>query len=172
MSAPNLEPADSESTAVERTEAERTAVGGRGAGRVLVAVYAILALAATGRSVTQLLSRFGEAPVAYSLSALSALVYVLATIALVARGPRWRRVARATITFELAGVLLIGTVSALWPAALGIRDANPFGTESTVWSWWGAGYLLVPLALPVLGLAWLRSTDPGRGDPGRARVES
>lgn len=153
MSAPNARPNQT-----------ATAVGGSGVGRVLVAVYAILALAATGRSVTQLLSHFSEAPFAYCLSALAAVVYAVATVALVARGPRWRLVATATISFELAGVLVIGTVSAVWPEALGIRDANPFGPASTVWSWWGAGYLLVPLVLPVLGLLWLRRTDPRRDE--------
>jgi hypothetical protein len=128
-----------------------------GPGRVLVAVYAILALAATGRSAVQILDRFGEAPVAYSLSALAALVYVVATVALVAPGRIWHRVAWGAIAFELVGVLVVGTLSLVAPAALGIGDPSPFGREATVWSWYGAGYLLVPLVLPVLGLLWLRS---------------
>jgi hypothetical protein len=132
----------------------------RGLGRVLVAVYAILAIGATGRSVTQILSRFGEAPVAYTLSALAAVVYVLATIALVAPGDGWNRVAWITIGFELVGVLVIGTISLLAPQVLGISDPNPFGRQSTVWSWYGAGYLGIPLVLPVLGLLWLRSRRP------------
>ncbi|MCU1421261.1 MAG: hypothetical protein JWN36_912, partial [Microbacteriaceae bacterium] len=74
-----------------------------GIGRVLVVVYGILALAATGRSVFQIIDRFGEAPVAFSLSALSAVVYIVATIALVARGRVWYRVAVITISFELIG---------------------------------------------------------------------
>jgi hypothetical protein len=120
---------------------------------VLVAVYAILAIAATGRSVFQIIDRFGEAPVAFTLSALAAMVYLLATIAL-ALG--WRRVALATICFELAGVLVIGTISLVSPALLGLDSVDPFGREATVWSAYGAGYLLVPLVLPVLGLLWLR----------------
>ena len=43
-----------------------------GVGRVLVVVYGVLALAATGRSVFQIIDRFHEAPVAFTLSALSA----------------------------------------------------------------------------------------------------
>lgn len=124
-----------------------------GVGRVLVAVYAILAIAATGRSVFQIIDRFGEAPIAFSLSALAAVVYLVATIAL-ALG--WRRVALATICFELAGVLVVGTVSILAPGALGLDGIDPFGRQATVWSAYGAGYLLVPLVLPVLGLLWLR----------------
>ena len=57
-----------------------------GIGRVLVIVYAIMALAATGRSFVQIVQRFDEAPLAYTLSALSALVYIVATLALDLRG--------------------------------------------------------------------------------------
>jgi hypothetical protein len=131
-----------------------------GAGRVLVAVYAILAIAATGRSVFQIIDRFQEAPIAFSLSALAAVVYLVATVAL-ALG--WRRVALLTICFELAGVLVIGTVSVVAPALLGLDGLDPFGREATVWSAYGAGYLLVPLVLPVLGLLWLRRSSAVAG---------
>lgn len=124
-----------------------------GVGRVLVAVYAILAIAATGRSAFQIIDRFDQAPVAFSLSALAAVVYLVATVAL-AIG--WRRVALLTICFELAGVLVVGTISILSPGLLGLDSVDPFGREATVWSAYGAGYLLVPLVLPVLGLLWLR----------------
>ncbi|WP_228493633.1 MULTISPECIES: hypothetical protein [unclassified Rathayibacter] len=128
----------------------------RGIGSVLVAVYAILALAATGRSVFQLVTRFDEAPLAFSLSALSAVVYVVATVALVAPGRAWQRVAWVTITFELVGVLVVGAISLLAPQVLGLSSIDPFGRQATVWSAFGAGYLLIPLVLPVLGLWWLR----------------
>lgn len=137
-----------------RAPSGRLAVG---LGRVLVVVYAILALAATGRSVTQIATRFSEAPTAYVLSALAAVVYIVATIALVGRGRVWTTVAWAAIGFELAGVLIVGTLSVVAPQLLGIDDLNPFGRQATVWSVYGAGYLLVPLVLPVLGLLWLRS---------------
>lgn len=124
-----------------------------GIGRLLVAVYAILAIAALGRSSFQIIDRFDEAPIAFSLSAVAAVVYVLATLSL-AFG--WDRLAWVTITFELVGVLVIGTLSVVAPAVLGLDDANPFGREATVWSAYGAGYLFIPLALPVLGIVWLR----------------
>lgn len=126
-----------------------------GAGRVLVVVYGILALAAIGRSTYQIITRFDESPIAYTLSALAALVYVLATIALAAR---WDVIAWVTVVFELVGVLVIGTVSVLAPAVLGLTDASPFGGQATVWSVYGAGYLFIPLVLPVLGILWLRAT--------------
>jgi cytochrome bd-type quinol oxidase subunit 2 len=136
---------------------------GGGVGRVLVAVYAILALAATGRSVFQIIDRFAEAPVAFVLSAFSGVVYIVATIAL---GARLRRAAFITISIELAGVLVVGTLSVLAPAVLGLHSLDPFGRDSTVWSAYGAGYLLIPLVLPVLGLLYLRRSGaalPTRG---------
>jgi cytochrome bd-type quinol oxidase subunit 2 len=137
-------------SATARPSQKRTSTG---VGRVLVAVYAILAIAATGRSVFQIIDRFDEAPIAFSLSALAAVVYIVATVAL-ALGRR--RLALLTICFELAGVLVIGTVSVIAPALLGLDSLDPFGRQATVWSAYGAGYLLVPLVLPVLGLLWLR----------------
>lgn len=122
---------------------------GRGFGRVLVIVYAIFAVAATARSAVQLATRFDEAPVAYLLSAVAALIYVVATIAL-ARGDRTsRRVATVAITVELVGVLLVGVISLLMP------DAFP---RASVWSAFGRGYLFIPLVLPIVGLWWLRRT--------------
>ena len=117
-----------------------------GIGRVLVIVYAIMALGATGRSFVQIVERFDEAPLAYTLSALSALVYIVATLALVFAGSRvWYVVAWVAIVFELAGVLVIGTLSFVMPELF----AHP-----TVWSWFGSGYLFVPLVLPFAAVAW------------------
>jgi len=129
-----------------------------GWGRALVAVYAVLAIAATGRSVYQIVDRFDEAPVAFVLSAVSGVVYILATLSL-AFG--WRRVAWTTICFELVGVLVVGTLSVAWPAVLGLESADPFGREATVWSAYGAGYVLIPLVLPVVGLIWLARSRRG-----------
>ena len=117
-----------------------------GPGRLLVAVYGIFAVAATSRAGLQLATRFGEAPVAYLLSALAAAVYVVATVAL-ARSRR--RLAVAACGFELAGVLIVGALSLVLP------DAFP---DETVWSAFGAGYGFIPLVLPVLGLLRLRRT--------------
>ena len=92
-----------------------------GIGRVLVIVYGIMALAATGRSLVQIIERYEEAPLAYTLSALSALVYILATLALVFSGSRgWYRVAWIAIGFELVGVLVIGALTFVLPEALSL----------------------------------------------------
>jgi len=123
-----------------------------GVGRVLVAVYGLLALAALGRSIFQIIDRFDAAPVAYTLSAIAALVYVVATLALALR---WERVAWATILFELAGVLIIGTLTTIWPDIIGEGAGDPFGRSATVWSTFGAGYVFIPLVVPILGIVWL-----------------
>lgn len=118
-----------------------------GLGRVLIVVYIVLALAATFRSVYQILTKFDEAPLAYSLSAVSGVVYIVATIALIKRGRgAWRWIAWAALSFELAGVLVVGTLSLVSPELF----AHP-----SVWSVFGQGYGFIPLVLPVLGLVWL-----------------
>lgn len=123
-----------------------------GIGRVLVVVYAIMALAATGRSFVQIVREFDEAPLAYSLSAAAAVVYIVATLALVFAGSRpWYRVAWLAIGFELVGVLVVGTLSLVLPDLF----AHP-----TVWSWFGMGYLFVPLVLPFFGIWWLLTHRP------------
>lgn len=122
----------------------------QGFSRLLVVIYAIFAIAATSRSLVQLATRFDEAPVAYLLSAVAALVYIVATIAL-ALGERGRRVATLAIGFELAGVLIVGTLSLVDPGLF---------PRATVWSGFGIGYLLIPLALPIVGLWWLRRSRP------------
>ena len=118
----------------------------RGPGRALVAVYALFALAASARASVQLLLNWREAPLAYALSALAAVVYVLATVGL-ARGAR--RLATVAVSVELVGVLVVGAFSLADPAAF---------PRATVWSAFGQGYGFVPLVLPILGLAWLRRT--------------
>lgn len=119
---------------------------GRGPGRLLVAVYATFALAASFRAGYQLLTKLDEAPVAYLLSAAAAAVYVVATVALLRDA---RRVAVAAVAFELVGVLAVGLWSTL--------DESRF-PDATVWSGFGEGYGYVPLVLPVIGLLWLRRT--------------
>src|SRR5690606_61134 len=91
-----------------------------GLGRALIAVYIVLAIAATCRSVYQILTKFDEAPLAYSLSAVAAIVYVVATVALIRRGRgAWRWIAWAALSFELVGVLVVGTLSLVAPGLFG-----------------------------------------------------
>lgn len=118
----------------------------RGVGALLIAVYAVFALSATARAGFQLLTKFNEAPLAYSLSALAALVYIVATVALARTDARSQAVARWAVKFELVGVLVVGTLSLVWPAAF---------EHPSVWSWFGLNYACLPLVLPIFGLLWL-----------------
>ncbi|MCZ7418837.1 MULTISPECIES: hypothetical protein [unclassified Micromonospora] len=129
------------STARPRTNA--------GPGRLLIAVYLLFAIAASSRAALQIVTRFDEAPLAYLLSALAAIVYVVAAVGLARAGHAGRRIALACCGLELVGVVGVGAVSLARP------DLFP---DETVWSGFGSGYGYIPLVLPVLGLAWLRHT--------------
>ena len=76
---------------------------------------------------------------------------LVATVRLARSPPTSRRVAVASCSFELAGVLIVGTASLI------DKDAFP---DATVWSTYGVGYGFVPLVLPILGLLWLRFSRP------------
>jgi hypothetical protein len=121
-----------------------------GYGRLLIAVYAIFALAATARAAYTLAVKFNDAPVAYILSAVSAVVYILATVALAKTGRNWTRIARIAVIFELVGVISVGTLSFTHPELF----AHP-----SVWSGFGKGYGYVPAVLPLVGLYWLAKRD-------------
>lgn len=129
-----------------REEAGSAGDLGSGPGRVLIALYAVMGLAATGRSVLQIVEYFDRAPLAYVLSAVAAAIYVVATVALAIGGRLWARVALVACSIEMVGVLVVGGLSYAVP------DAFP---DKTVWSHFGSGYGYVPLVLPALGLWWL-----------------
>lgn len=124
-----------------------------GPGRVLIFVYGVFAISATARASVQLIRNPAEAPLAYSLSALSALVYIAATVAMAHNGRRMRRVAWATVTFELVGVITVGILSLTHPELF---------QHDSVWSRFGSGYGYVPAVLPVLGLFWMWRSSPAR----------
>ncbi|MEJ1230189.1 MAG: hypothetical protein WDM88_05555 [Galbitalea sp.] len=92
-----------------------------GIGRVLITVYAILAIGATSRAIFQIVAYYPSHPSArlpITLSAVSGVIYILATVALIAPGRTWYRVAWITISFELAGVVIIGDVERALPEHL------------------------------------------------------
>ncbi len=117
-----------------------------GSGRLLVAVYGVFALAASGRAVFELITKFSLAPASYALSALSALVYILVAFTLANRRPIARRIAQIALWFELAGVLTVGTAGFF---------VTELGNFHTVWWMYGAAYACLPLVLPVFGLVYL-----------------
>jgi hypothetical protein len=123
-----------------------------GVGRLLIAVYAVFAVSATARALFQILTKFEEAPLAYSLSLLSAMIYILATVSLAKTGKTWRKVATYSVAFELVGVLTVGSLSFLVPELF---------AHASVWSGFGSGYGFLPLALPILGLVWINRSGKG-----------
>jgi len=123
-----------------------------GVGRLLILVYAVFAVSATARALFQVITKFEQAPLAYSLSLVSALVYILATFSLAKRGELWQKIALVSVVFELVGVLSVGALSFLTPEIF----AHP-----SVWSGFGSGYGYIPLVLPILGLLWIRKSRQG-----------
>lgn len=147
------EPVTSPAPAAPPPDSTRT-----GPGRLLIAVYALFALAATARAGVQIATNFGHAPVAYLLSAFAGVVYILATVTLANGSPTARRIAVLSCSTELVGVLAVGTWSVADPATF---------PDATVWSGYGSGYGFVPLVLPVFGLLWLRRwTKRARSEDG------
>ena len=126
---------------------------GSGPGRILVMVYAIFALAASARAGVQIATKFEHAPVAYVLSAVAALIYLLNAVFLGRESTSSWKVARALCLTELVGVIAVGVASLVVPQEF---------PDATVWSRFGIGYGFVPLVLPILGLAWLGRTRPNR----------
>lgn len=123
-----------------------------GPGRLLTFFYGLLAVAATGRSAFQLSTMFDTAPTAYVLSAVAALIYIVAFVAIV-RDQRAFAVVACSI--EFVGVLVVGTLS------LTVTHDFP---ATTVWSGYGYGYGYLPAVLPVLALIWLARAPKRTGE--------
>ena len=115
--------------------------------QVLVALYAVFAVAAGARSLVQIATQFDGAPLAYSLSLVAAVVYLVATLALRRTSETALRVAWTALLFEAVGVVVVGTLSLVRPE---------WFPDQTVWSDYGIGYGFVPLVLPFVGLWGLR----------------
>lgn len=130
---------------------EEHASGGH---QVLLALYALFALAAGARSLVQLATKADEAPLAYSLSLLAALTYAVGYVAIKRAAEGRPRLAIATLWLEICGVVTVGTASLLEPEHF---------PDATVWSDYGIGYGFVPLVLPIAALLWLRSRVSGFG---------
>jgi hypothetical protein len=124
-----------------------------GVGRLLIVFYAVFAVSSTARASFQIFTKFEQAPLAYSLSLVSALVYILATVSLAKSGRSWRRIALSAVIFELVGVVTVGSLSFSAPELF----AHP-----SVWSGFGSGYGYIPLALPILGLIWISRTGKAK----------
>ncbi|MQM27422.1 hypothetical protein [Glycomyces albidus] len=114
-----------------------------GFGRLIVLVYVVFAVSAGARAGYQVATKFAEAPLSFTLSAVAAAIYLVAAVAIIRGAPR---TALAAVGVELVGVLAVGALSV----------ANPdWFPEPSVWSHFGSGYGYVPLVLPVAGVVYL-----------------
>ncbi|MEK9523845.1 hypothetical protein ACIOMM_27610 [Streptomyces sp. NPDC087908] len=135
------------------TETQQKAAGGArarlvsGPGILLVWLYGVMSVGAVSRSIYQIATEFDRAPLAYTLSAVAAVVYAFITYTLVRGGEKARRAALVCCAAELAGVLVVGTWTLVEPSAF---------PDATVWSDYGYGYLFIPVLLPLSGIWWLR----------------
>lgn len=132
----------------EESSVKENALSGfiQAAGVILAVSYPVLALSAGVRSIYQLFLK--EDVTNYLpaiLSGIAAICYLLATVGFIVR-KRWAwRLSVSMLVFELAMVLIIGTLSFVIPDVIG----------RTVWGRFGADYGYFPLIQPLLGLAWL-----------------
>lgn len=128
---------------------------------VLLAVYAIFVLAAGARSLVQIFTDFSRAPVAYVLSLVAAATYVAGWVAIRRAASGRPGFARVMLWVELAGVLVVGTLSLV---------RGDWFPDASVWSHYGSGYGWVPAVLPIAGLLWLWKGRPGT--PRRPRSDT
>lgn len=121
----------------------------RGPHLVLMALYALFILASGSRAAVQIATKFHVAPLAYVLSAVAAVTYIVGWFAIRRAAHGRPRLAEVMLWVELAGVVVIGTLS------LVERSWFP---DASVWSDYGSGYGWVPAVLPIAALLWLHRT--------------
>lgn len=141
---------------VRPTAQHQVSTPASGFGRLLVVFYGVFTLSAGARALYQVIRKFDEAPLSISLSALSALIYLVATLALARKGKNAWKVSLLAVGTEMAGVLLVGLFSYLQPQYFAL---------ASVWSHFGSGYGYIPLVLPMVGLWWLTRTRPATASP-------
>ena len=116
------------------------------AGVILAISYPVLAISTGFRAVYQLFFKEGVTNyLAPALSAVAALLYLIATIGFAVREKWAWRVSVVALGLEMALVLVVGTLSLIFPDTIG----------STVWRYYGIDYAFFPLIQPLLGLLWL-----------------
>jgi hypothetical protein len=132
----------------QESDVSQNALSGfiRASGVILAISYPVLALSTGARAIYQLFFKEGVTDTLPALlSGVAAICYLLATVGFVVRR-RWAwRLSVSMLIFELAMVLLVGTLSYVTPDTIG----------RTVWAHFGSDYGYFPLIQPILGLLWL-----------------
>ncbi|MEN9935011.1 MAG: hypothetical protein RLZZ387_1590 [Chloroflexota bacterium] len=124
----------------------------RGGTDALAFFYGLWAVAALSRALYQYLVRRPPDLTPTHISLFVGALYVLIILGLRRRSPRAWWATLALLAVELAGVLVVGTIDVLW---------RPF-PYSSVWSGYGAGYLYMPLILPLGGALYLLRKETRR----------
>ncbi|WP_208012862.1 hypothetical protein [Nesterenkonia salmonea] len=125
----------------------------RGVGMLIITAYGIFAVSAFARAFYQITPfpqegkvQFVDAPLALTLSAFAAAVYVVATLALARTSATAWRVALVAVLIEMVGVIGVGAWTLIQPELFEV---------ATVWGGFGRDYGFIPLILPFVGLFWL-----------------
>ncbi len=116
-----------------------------GTSDALAFFYGLWATAALSRALYQYLFRREQDLTPTHISLFVGALYVLIIVGLRRRSRRAWWLTFGLLLVELAGVLVVGTIDVLW---------QPFPYTS-VWSGYGAGYLYMPLILPLTGIVWM-----------------
>lgn len=115
-------------------------------GAIIGISYPVLAISTGARALYQLFLKDGVSNyVGPTLTAVAALLYLIATIGFARRSRAAWRVSVAALTLELCLALIVGALSFLIPDVIG----------GTVWRRFGIDYAFFPLIQPLLGLGWL-----------------
>jgi hypothetical protein len=115
-------------------------------GYVIAISYPLLALSTGVRAIYQLFFRPDITDkVGPALTALAALIYLIAAIGFVVRKKWAWQMSVGTLVIELIAALVIGVLSFVMVATF----------EHTSWRYFGLDYGFIPIIQPFLGLAWL-----------------
>jgi hypothetical protein len=118
----------------------------RASGVVLALSYPVLAISTGFRALYQLFFKEGVTNyLAPALTAVAALLYLVATIGFAVHEKWAWRISVVALSLEMILVLLVGTLSIIYPDVIG----------HTVWRYYGIDYGFFPLIQPFLGLLWL-----------------
>ena len=123
------------------------------AGGILGISYPVLAISTGARALYQLLLKEGVTNyLAPSLTALAALLYLIAAIGFARRRTWAWKLSVGALGLETVLTLVVGTLSFIIPDVIG----------DTAWRHFGADYAFFPLVQPLLGLVWLLHPETRR----------
>ncbi|NLS11091.1 hypothetical protein HGQ17_14015 [Nesterenkonia sp. MY13] len=125
---------------------------------LIITAYGVFAVSSFARAGYQIVPlpqedkvQFADAPLALTLSAFAAAVYIIATLALARTTTTAWKVAMVAVLIEMIGVIGVGAWTLVQPELFEV---------ATVWGGFGRDYGFIPLILPFVGLFWLLKHRP------------